>query len=94
MVRETSQAEVVLAANHIKTYNPIAYAATEPAPVALDALATANCYVVARAGRYEFDATTMGNGAVTPPDAAYTAGSTCGKADGIEIGRASCRERV
>lgn len=25
----------------------------------------------------------MGNGAVTPPDAAYTAGSTCGKADGI-----------
>ena len=83
MVRETSQAEVVLAANHIKTYNPIAYAATEPAPVALDASATANCYVVARAGRYEFDATTMGNGAVTPPDAAYTAGSTCGKADGI-----------
>ena len=83
MVRETSQAEVVLAANHIKTYNTIAYAATEPAPVALDASATANCYVVARAGRYEFDATTMGNGAVTPPDAAYTAGSTCGKADGI-----------
>ena len=83
MVRETSQAEVVLAANHIKTYNPIAYAATEPAPVALEASATANCYVVARAGRYEFDATTMGNGAVTPPDAAYTAGSTCGKADGI-----------
>ena len=38
---------------------------------------------MARAGRYEFDATTMGNGAVTPPDAAYTAGSTCGKADGI-----------
>ena len=73
MVRETSQAEVVLAANHIKTYNPIAYAATEPAPVALDASATANCYVVARAGRYEFDATTMGNGAVTPPDAVFFA---------------------
>ena len=81
--RDVAKAEVVLAANHIKTYNPIAYAATEPAPVALDASATANCYVVARAGRYEFDATTMGNGAVTPPDAAYTAGSTCGKADGI-----------
>lgn len=69
MVRETSQAEVVLAANHIKTYNPIAYAATEPAPWRSMPRRRPNCYVVARAGRYEFDATTMGNGAVTPPDA-------------------------
>ena len=83
MVRETSKAEVVLGANHIKTYNPFVYAASEAAPFALDAAATANCYVVPRAGRYAFDATTMGNGAVTPPDAEYAAGSTCGKADGI-----------
>lgn len=83
MVRETSQPEVVLSANHIKTYNPFVYAAADAAPVALDASATANCYVVPQAGRYEFDATTMGNGVVTLPDAAYTAGSTCGKAEGI-----------
>lgn len=83
MVRETSQAEVVLGANRIKTYNPFAYAAAGEAPVALDAAGTANCYVVSRAGCYEFDATTMGNGAATPPDASYAAGSTYGKAAGI-----------
>lgn len=83
MVRETLQAEVVLEANHIKTYNPFAYAGTGEAPVALDAAGTANCYVVTRAGAYEFDATTMGNGAATPPDASYAAGSAYGKAAGI-----------
>lgn len=84
MIRETSQADVLLEANHIKTYNPFTYAATEAAPTALDESATANCYVVPRAGCYSFDATTMGNGAVTPPDANYAAaGSTFGRADGI-----------
>lgn len=83
MVRETTKTEVVLEANHIKTYNPFAYAAAGEAPVALDVSGTANCYVVARAGCYEFDATTMGNGAATPPDASYAAGSTGAKKTGI-----------
>lgn len=84
MVRETSDAEVVLEANHVKTYNPFAYVPAGEAPVALDASGTANCYVVARAGCYEFDATTMGCGVATPRDASYAARSAYGKAEGIE----------
>lgn len=84
MVRETSLAAVVLEANHIKTYNPFAYVPTEPASVALDACGTANCYVVPGAGSYEFDATTMGCGAATPPAAEYAGGSVYGQAPGID----------
>jgi len=81
MVRTTSKEEVVLEANHLKTYNPLEYAAEAQAPVALDAVASANCYVVSGAGCYDFDATTMGNGAVTQGDAAHA--SSYGKAAGI-----------
>lgn len=83
-VRETSQQTVTLDANHLKTYNPFVYAPTGVASVPLDEEATANCYVVPRAGCYDFDATTMGNGAATPSDAGYAASGTAfGCAEGI-----------
>ncbi len=82
MVRETSRKTVTLEANHIKTYNAFEYAADTPEVEALDAMGTANCYVVPHAGTFGFDATTMGNGRPTPAVAGYV--PAYGSAQGIE----------
>lgn len=85
MIRETSQKEILLEANHVKTYNPFAYEAEAPTAEPLDVLQTANCYVVSHAGTFDFDATTMGNGEPTPAVTEYA--STYGSAAGIDARR-------
>ena len=85
MVRETSNKAITLEANHVKTYNPFEYEAAASSAEALDAVETANCYVVSHAGTFDFDATTMGNGRPTPAVAEYA--STYGSAAGIDARR-------